>query len=217
MNHEHAIGDSQELAALYLAGAMTATEQAAFEAHLASGCPRCREELRNLDAAVEALGGAPAEVAPDPEIRRRLLGRMADAAAASSAEPAPASGAHSNPQVWKRWSGDEPGADWFIQRDQEADWEATGIEGIHIRRLFVDRARNQISMLVRMAPGTAYPRHVHDGPEECLVLEGDLRAGEEVFRKGDYQRMSPGSRHGIQSSDGGCLLFIVSSLSDELE
>jgi anti-sigma factor ChrR (cupin superfamily) len=81
----------------------------------------------------------------------------------------------------------------------------------------MDSARDRMTCLVRMAAGTAYPRHIHAGPEECLVLEGELRVGDEMLRAGDYQRAAPGSHHPVQSTDRGCLLLIVSSLSDELE
>jgi len=73
------------------------------------------------------------------------------------------------------------------------------------------------AMLVRMAPGTSYPRHVHAGPEECFVLEGDLAVGDGLrLVAGDYQRMESGSRHPDQSTEGGCLLLLISSLNDEL-
>lgn len=216
MSLEHSIGDSQELAALYLAGAMTPSETSAFESHLAHGCARCDEELRGLGGVLDNLVGAPACIEPDPDIKRRLLARIDEPHRANSDASAAASSDQS-PQVWRRWAPDGGGLDHVIRRGSDNDWEATGINGIDVRRLFVDPARNQMTMLVRMAAGTAYPRHIHDGPEECLVLEGDLRVGDDVLRKGDYQRMASGSRHPVQSTDGGCLLMIVSSLTDELE
>jgi hypothetical protein len=49
------------------------------------------------------------------------------------------------------------------------------------------------------------------------VLQGDLRVGPTLhMRAGDYQRVEKGHQHPVQSTDGGCLLFIVSSLHDEL-
>ena len=98
----------------------------------------------------------------------------------------------------------------------DGSWEDTGVNGVQVRRLFVDPPRNQMTMLVRMEAGSSYPQHIHDGPEECYVLQGDLRVGDKVLRSGDYQRAAPRSRHGIQSTENGCLLFIVSSLTDEI-
>ena len=74
-----------------------------------------------------------------------------------------------------------------------------------------------VTMLIRMAPGTAYPAHRHGGAEECYVLEGDLHVGDDiVMHAGDYQRAEAGSTHPVQSTRGGCLLLLTSSLRDEL-
>lgn len=202
---QHAVGDPEELAALFSAGAMTGEQMSEFERHLRTGCERCQAELRKLDLAVDELYRAIEPVPPPPAVRAALLARVATPPGDSA-----------NPQIWREWPSDASAAGLLIRRAAEAAWEPVGIEGISIRRLFVDRQRDQMTMLVRMAPGTAYPRHVHHGPEECLVLEGDLRVGDAVLRAGDYQRAAPDSQHGVQSTDGGCLLMIVSSLSDEL-
>ena len=66
-----------------------------------------------------------------------------------------------------------------------------------------------------MAPGSSYPCHVHNGPEQCLVLEGDLLVEDDLLGPGDYQWAEVGSRHGIQSTKQGCLLLITSSMTDE--
>ena len=46
------------------------------------------------------------------------------------------------------------------------------------------------------------------------MLEGDLHIGEDVMHPGDYQFAPAGSRHGVQSTEHGCLLLITSSLND---
>jgi anti-sigma factor ChrR (cupin superfamily) len=55
---------------------------------------------------------------------------------------------------------------------------------------------------------------VHGGPEECYVLEGDLRVDDKTMGQGDYQFAPEGCEHSVQSTEGGCLLLISSSLSD---
>jgi quercetin dioxygenase-like cupin family protein len=72
-------------------------------------------------------------------------------------------------------------------------------------------------MLVRMAPGSEYPGHRHAGAEECYVLQGDIWVGDVHMRRGDYQRAPAGSRHPVQTTDEGCVLLLVSSLSDEID
>ncbi|HEY3243416.1 MAG TPA: cupin domain-containing protein [Phycisphaerae bacterium] len=209
MNQPHPIGDPPELAALYVSGAMTGAEFAEYQRHVQSGCAACAAELRLLDAAADALAEAAGTAAPPANVRAALLTRAA-------ADTAPHdSHASSDPRVFHRWQPDSTG-DLFIQRASEGAWEGTGVGGVMVRRLFVDQARNQFTALVRMTPGAAYPRHIHNGPEECLVLEGDLHVGDDVLLAGDYQRAPAGSRHGIQHTESGCLLLITSSLSDEL-
>lgn len=154
---------------------------------------------------VELLAEGVDAVPPPRGVREALMAR-----AGSPVEPTV------SPQVWKNWPPSQDN-ELFIMRSHEGAWENTGVAGVFVRRLFVDRPRNQMTMLVRMDAGASYPRHVHDGPEECLVLEGDLQVGDTVLHPGDYQRAAPGSKHGIQSTERGCLLMITSSLSDELE
>lgn len=217
MTHSpHTMGDPGELAALYVAGALPAEEARTFEQHL-DDCSICRDEVGRLDPVAAKLFAAVTPVEPDADLRSRLLARVAaDAGAAklrAGAESSPAG--QPDPQIWRNWSSDR-GEGLVTRHASDGAWEETGIPGITLRRLFVDRARNQITMLVRMAPGTSYPRHIHDGPEECYVVSGDLHVGDAVLRAGDYQRAEPESLHGVQWTEGGCELFLVSSLSDEL-
>ena len=117
-----------------------------------------------------------------------------------------------------------PTADWawrcgqlLVARADAGDWEATGVVGITVRRLSVDVDRQTASMLIRMAPGSKYPPHIHASAEECLVVEGELHVGDDlVMRAGDFQRAERGTTHPVQYTETGCVLFISSSLHDEL-
>jgi predicted ChrR family anti-sigma factor len=209
MNHDHSLGDPAELAALYGAGALRHDERVAFEAHLAAGCPACTAQLTQIRHVVAALASAIAPVTPHPATRERLLQRVA-AQQQPSATVSPLRGA-----VLQESERAAAGTALVLKRASEASWETIAIPGIHLRTLHVDPESNRFTALVRMAPGTAYPRHIHGGPEECLVLEGDLCVGDTVLHPGDYQRAPAGSTHGVQSTTQGCLLLITSSLTDE--
>ncbi len=89
-------------------------------------------------------------------------------------------------------------------------------EGIRVRRLFVDRERGTVSMLVKMAAGARYPGHRHAAVEECYVIEGDLHVTGTVLLAGDYQRADLDSVHGVQWTEKGCTAFITTSLHNEL-
>jgi anti-sigma factor ChrR (cupin superfamily) len=101
-------------------------------------------------------------------------------------------------------------------RAGEGEWEPTAAPGVKARTLHVDPARRYVTMLIRMEPGASYPGHRHADIEECYVLEGDLRVGGERLGAGDYQRADARSCHGVQSTEKGCLLLIVSSQEDEI-
>lgn len=201
--HDCKWGDPVELAALYAAGALTDSECTAFEAHLDAGCPACSAEVAPFAAVAAKLLLPVPEAVPPPGVRAALLDRLA---AASS----PLRGS-----VLEEAMAREPGLEVIVRKPVDGPWQDTAVPGVRLRVLSVDRTRNQFSALVRMAPGAAYPRHVHAGPEECMVLEGELHVGDAVMHAGDYQHAPVGSTHGVQRTETGCLLFITSSLSDE--
>jgi anti-sigma factor ChrR (cupin superfamily) len=207
MNHDPSVGDAAELAALYAAGAMTAPERSDFEAHLEAGCPACREEVGQLVAVMAALASAVEPVTPDLQTRAALMSRLRP--------PPPARVSPLRQHLDREPSARELHQDMIIQRASESAWKDSDLPGIRLRVLHVDPVRNQFTALIRMAPGTSYPRHHHQGPEECLVLEGDLQVSEMVLHPGDYQWAPAGSCHGVQSTQQGCLLLVTSSLTDE--
>jgi anti-sigma factor ChrR (cupin superfamily) len=209
MNHEHALGDPAELAAVCAAGALSHDELVKFEAHLAAGCAACTAEFAQLGPVVAALARVITPVTPDPATREKLLWRVA-----AHGETAGGASPMRGP-VLQETMHEAHRTALVIKRASEAAWESIAIPGIHLRTLFVDDHNNHFTALVRMAPGTSYPRHIHRGPEECLVLEGDLRVGNTVLHAGDYQRAPTGTEHGVQSTEQGCLLLITSSLTDE--
>ena len=215
MRHDAPSDELHETAALYSLGALPAAEARALEEHLRQGCTVCEREVRvfqDLAAVVAELGGVRSA---RPDLRRRLLDRIA----AETSRPGSARGpgqVQAPTQVWKQWQAPETLDEWLLVRRTEGEWEETGYAGVRVRRLLVDKARDQVTMLVRLDPGSQYPPHRHAGPEECYVLDGDLHVADMVMRAGDYQRVARGSIHGVQRTESGCTLFVVSSLHDEV-
>ena len=212
--HENLDEPAREACALAALGALPPDEAAAFEAH-AAGCPACAAER----AALVSLAGELAAVGPPADPPERLWARIADRVRTTPQETA-ANGAPQT-QPWKAWTATGASAaaraGMLTIAADDAGWQATAVPGIDVRKLFVDPAADRVTMLVRMAPGAAYPPHRHATAEECFVLQGDIRVDERThMHAGDYQRAEEGSRHGVQSTDGGCTLLIVSSLHDEL-
>ncbi len=72
----------------YLLGALTDSERADFEDHLA-GCPECRHELERLRPAAEVLPRSVEQIEPPPSLKRSLMEVVErEARAAGTVEPA---------------------------------------------------------------------------------------------------------------------------------
>jgi quercetin dioxygenase-like cupin family protein len=196
---------AHELACLHALRALDGDDAAEYEAHV-DECPACEAELAALEGVVAELGLTATPANPPEALLGRLLGRVRARGEGRSG---------SRIQPWQGWQGQDRAASFFAFGEESA-WEAVDVPGVEVRRLFVDPEHDRTSMLIRMAPGASYPAHVHAGEEECYVIEGDLRVGEVVMQRGDYQFAAAGSEHPVQSTVGGCLLYLSSSLSDRL-
>ncbi len=202
---------AEEVAVLYALGSLEPAEALRFEEHMARECPVCAREAAAWKETVGQLAESESAAGESPpgNVRRELMDRISKARAEAS----------KSIQVWKDWTGpgEAPETSGFrIVRSSEGGMQPTGVPGVTVKQLSTDRVRRSVTMLVRMEPGSAYPSHRHGGAEECYVLEGDLRVGEHVLRTGDYQYADEKSLHGVQSTEKGCLLLIVSSQDDEL-
>jgi quercetin dioxygenase-like cupin family protein len=223
-------------AEIFLLGLLEPSEEKQFLAHLASGCVECNQTVaamsRVMRALPSALDSSIVVTSPPVTLKDRLLRSLktVDSQPWSTGTPAVYAGLVQHavddetsvgPQVWKTWTNKLAAAKAALPgllslRADEGNWEEIGISGIKVKRLFVDPERDSVTMLVRMPAGAAYPRHRHAGPEQCYVIEGDLRVDNLAFYAGDYQCAEPDSIHGVQYTEEGCLLLIVSSLHDEL-
>lgn len=176
--------DTDELPALFLAGALPEAEDEWPKGAIA------------LADAVRALVAECEPIAPPTALKQSILNalpkpspRDADRAAAAKL----------------------PG---FIFRFTEDDsFKPTPYPGVSVRMLHVDKERHQFACLMRLQPGAVYPCHPHDGPEECIVLEGEILVGDVRMKRGDYQRAEPGTDHIEQRSETGALLFITAPAS----
>ncbi len=104
----------------------------------------------------------------------------------------------------------------YVQRSNEGSWIDSGVNGVTLKKLFVDHDTGYATMLVRMAPDSWFPMHHHAGYEECFMLQGNVSSGEIELSAGDYQRMSGGTMHQALHSKEGCLFLVVASEHNEL-
>jgi anti-sigma factor ChrR (cupin superfamily) len=97
----------------------------------------------------------------------------------------------------------------FVRVETERmPWGGSPAEGVLRKRLeLIGTDAPRLTTLVRFAPGSAFPAHVHDGGEEFLVLEGIFSDDRGDYPAGTYVRNPPGSRHATSSREG-CTLFV---------
>jgi len=187
--------DSEALrdrAALYALGQLPAEEARAFEARLAAGDEAYRAEIAAFRAVVDDLAYAARPEAPPPGLRARLLERIV---------------------------ADEPPV---IERDGlrfvrsgQFEWEPGVAAGIEVKRLFEDAGTGRVTMLVRLAPGAAYPSHRHADVEELYLLEGQVFVSGVLMRAGDYCRAEADSVHERIHTPSGCLFIATASQRNE--
>ena len=170
-------------------GASTPEQAAEADAHAAS-CAACGPLMESLRPVVSSLADWPADVLrPSGSLWDRLSRRIAPEAAETARVPA------------ARWS--------------EPDWDEVA-PGISCKILASDAARDRVTMLVRLAPGVAYPPHRHAGVEELHHLDGELWIEERRLLPGDYNRAEPGTADQLVWSETGCTCVLITSPSDVL-
>jgi len=100
----------------------------------------------------------------------------------------------------------------FTQRarvfNAENRWQASPSAGVD--RKMLDRIGEEVARattIVRYAPNSAFPAHVHTGGEEFIVLDGVFQDEHGDFPAGSYIRNPPTSSH-TPGSDSGCTIFV---------
>lgn len=96
-------------------------------------------------------------------------------------------------------------------RANEGSWQHV-TELVQVKVLRRDTAKNNQTILIRMAPGASIVPHPHTQEEECLVLEGAIEIGAHPLYEGDMHIASPGAKHPTLTSQHGALLLVRSEI-----
>jgi putative transcriptional regulator len=176
-------------AALYALGALADDEAR----DLAGPLAELPDEVRDFEAVVASLALAAPAAVPAPTVRAELLSRIGNGA---------------NPRHAERRAPPSAAPPAINVRFGEIEWEPV-CDGVFCKTLYFDREKQLATSLVKLLPGTRLPRHRHFGVEQCLVLEGDFRVGEQVYGPGDFQCVFEGSVHDSISSETGALALII--------
>ncbi|MHB8813401.1 MAG: cupin domain-containing protein [Steroidobacteraceae bacterium] len=177
-----------ELVPLYVLNALPSGETHLLEAHLPD-CPECRRALQSLSPVMDSFISWPTEMLrPSQSMWSQIQHRIAE-------EPG-------------RESAFAESLPW-----QEPQWVDVA-PGISCKLLATDTERDRVSMLVRLAPGAAYPPHRHADVEELFLLYGELWIEDRKLYAGDYNRREPGTADSRVWSETGCTCILITSFSD---
>jgi RNA polymerase sigma-70 factor (ECF subfamily) len=151
-----------------------------------AGCAQCRRELEELRRVVDALESWGTDILRPPPNVRGRLARRVPA-----------------------HEGDTRAA------PPEPPWSQAA-PGIQVKILSADSATDRVSLLVRLAPGFAYPSHRHADVEELYLLDGELWIDGRRLVPGDYNRAEPGTSDHVVWSGTGCSCVLITSAKDVL-
>lgn len=190
----------QEQASLYALGALTASEHRAFEAELLDH-PELLALARSLQRTTNLVAGSTAAVALPPGLKDKVLRRI-DQLENSKTSVNPAALGLAGLR--------------FADANDPTGWKQLPIPGAWIKLLSFEKERGYAVLLGRLDAGARYPAHVNAGPEDFLVLTGDLHIGSRRLGPGDFHHADGGSRHEENYSLAGCTLISVLTTDDPL-
>ena len=192
MNSKSGQHDPQhlDLVFLYALGALPSSEIPVVEAHISS-CADCQQEMKTLRPVVGSFVYWPTDVLrPSVSLWGPLAQRIAEETGKEPVLPP-------------------------SQLPAKPEWEEVA-PGISCKLLATDLEKDRVSMLVRLAPGAAYPPHRHAGVEELYLLHGELMIDDKKLYPGDYNRAEADTVDYRVWSETGCTCVLLTSIEDVL-
>jgi anti-sigma factor ChrR (cupin superfamily) len=184
--------NSDELARLQSMGLLDADQAREFAKSCAAS-PEAAADLQEWQEVAASIALAAPAASPSPALKDRLLANIR------------------KPRGLQQVA---PGLQVAFARD--AVWRNTPFPGVTYRPLSVDRSTRMATSILRMEPGSVYPGHKHEAPEQALILEGDCFQGSVYLQTGDYQLADGDTVHEPIRTDNGCLILVMASQNDEL-
>jgi anti-sigma factor ChrR (cupin superfamily) len=135
------------------------------------------------DLVALGLAAAARGAEPSPEVRQRLMARVA-----ASTDP-----------------------DGFVFHLAASDrWLPHPVPGIRMKVLALNTERGYATLLLDVAPGTRFPSHHHGGAEECFVVSGSIVTCGRRLGPGDFVHADAGTDHGeLWTEEGAQVILIV--------
>jgi predicted ChrR family anti-sigma factor len=194
MSANHGTDEFAELLTCYAFGLLDEDEAKRVGEHL-SQCSACAAELAALRETAADVPYALPDLNPHPRVRERVLAGLNGQQRSSLEQPLPGV---------------------FVLRQSQQKWRKTPYEGVEYKILYVDKETKNVTSLLKLQPGAAYPAHRHAAVEQCLVLEGKVRIGQIILECGDFEYADTGTDHAVVQSDNGCVLMLISNQDDEV-
>lgn len=184
--------DRRDLVASYALAALERSESELMKAHLPT-CPECQQEYHALSSVTDTLSAWRDQTLPP---LAPSWNRLAERISTQPQKKVVVSASPVQGWVEPRWKEVAP--------------------GISCKLLSTDTESDRVTMLVRLAPNTAYPPHRHAGLEELYLLEGELWIENRKLEPGDYNRAAAGTADQRVWSESGCMCLLITSPSDQL-
>jgi putative transcriptional regulator len=153
------------------------------EGHLDS-CAACRAVIAELSAPGGALLGGIAEETPSDRVWERLWAQV-QAIPPGAGMPDPALADLPLPAGVRR----------ELPPLREIAWRRLTVRGARLAVLLRDRFTGSALILGHMPAKRAFPRHLHLGTEDVLVLAGGYEDQYGTFEAGAYAQYAPGTEH----------------------
>ena len=178
-----------------------------------------------IPADLQALALADAIGALDPDERRDLEARLVDLSPSARAEVARLYDASADIAASALDGAPSPGVREALLAKiaapanhtitaAEGEWIQTGVAGVQMKILAIDRGQDRVTMLIKAGPGARYPAHRHSGPEECYVISGSVHVEGRLLHAGDFHHAEGDSDHAELWTEGGVEVLLVASASD---
>lgn len=149
---------------------------------------------------------AVAQPTPDAPLSPRLLAELV----AAPHHPDGAAAARIKSALLARVAQTVPGRTVQAEEGQWLPiWEGVECKVLHVH------SEQELSCLLRFAPGAWLPAHRHPVAEECVVLSGVVRVGDSLhIRQGGYHVVQPADLHARVGSDTGALIYLRGPMPD---
>jgi quercetin dioxygenase-like cupin family protein len=173
-------------------------------------CPvrlRRRLSMSSVDTVLISVGSCPRRSVEFPVALRRSLNRTPEQQPQSKGNPMDHTIKEARVPARRRAAKPTIGGSVYV-KPQEIAWEPTQFEGISIKVLYEDKAKGEMTCLLKWEPGATLPMHKHREIEQTFVIEGSFYDHDGICRAGEFVWRRVGSFHETHSDEGAVILAV---------